>query len=135
MKIVLPEEIRLRLADYCQTDIGTPEDKQNWRDLESFLAKYIEPISLFINSLSQWNVKTNLISNAELDFVLSRHIIDCGVISLFISRLRENRTFTYLYDIGSGGGFPGMEIAITNPSLNVHLCEQSQKNKGSTCGF
>ena len=65
-----------------------------------------------------WNKTHNLIAKSQLS-ELDEHILD----SLSVADLlREN-----ILDMGSGGGLPGMPIAIKYPSKNIYLVESKQK--------
>ena len=65
-----------------------------------------------------WNRTHNLIAKSQLS-ELDEHILD----SLSVADLlREN-----ILDMGSGGGLPGMPIAIKYPSKNIYLVESKQK--------
>ena len=76
----------------------------------------------------QWQIKTNLISNATKDTIWERHIAD----SLQCIALKPD-TRTWI-DIGSGGGFPGLVIAAVMADFkesDVQLIESNAKK----CAF
>lgn len=66
--------------------------------------------------LAKWNRRLNLTSVNGMDDMVVRHLLD----SLAIARFVRGRS---LLDIGSGGGFPGMPLAIVNPRLKVTLLD------------
>ena len=78
------------------------------------------------NLLNKWQPKINLISSTTLESAGERHFED----SLQISDLIPEGTKT-LFDLGSGGGFPGLVLAMARPDINVHLVESDQKK----CSF
>jgi 16S rRNA (guanine527-N7)-methyltransferase len=66
----------------------------------------IERLEIYFELLKRWQVKTNLVAPSTLEGFWKRHVAD----SLQLPALdRVNRNWT---DLGSGGGFPGMVIAI-----------------------
>ena len=66
--------------------------------------------------LAKWNRRLNLTAIKRADDMLVRHLLD----SLAIARFAASGT---LLDIGSGGGFPGVPLAIANPDLRVTLLD------------
>jgi len=76
--------------------------------------------------LHKWQKAVNIVSPSTLHDSLNRHFID----SLQILPLLPKETKT-LYDLGSGGGFPGMVLAIAAPEINVSLIESDRKK----CSF
>lgn len=64
----------------------------------------------------------NLVSRRARDELSSRHIPEC----LALAALLPGGTRRVL-DLGSGGGFPGMVIAIARPELEVHLLDATTK--------
>lgn len=79
--------------------------------------------------LRQWQRKTNLVANSTLDDIWARHFTD----SLQFLDLMPGAT--RVADIGSGGGFPGLVIAILlseqHPQAHIHLIESVTKK----CAF
>lgn len=76
----------------------------------------------YVSLLLKWNPKINLIGPATEPDVWTRHIED----SLQVVTLIEPSVKT-LVDLGSGGGLPGLVIAIARPELQVTLVEQDQR--------
>ena len=70
--------------------------------------------------LAKWNRRLNLTSVKGMDDMVVRHLLD----SLAIARFVRGRS---LLDIGSGGGFPGMPLAVINPQLEVTLLDSRGK--------
>ncbi len=72
-------------------------------------------LSLFEANLRQWQVKTNLVAPSTIDAFWSRHVAD----SLQLLAIApETRHWT---DIGSGGGFPGLVLAILMQQVEAQL--------------
>ena len=82
-------------------------------------------LTLFVDLLEKWNPRINLVSRNSLQEVWTRHIADS--VQLF----RCVRPAGHWVDLGSGGGFPGLVIAIlaieAAPSLRVTLIESDQR--------
>ena len=86
-------------------------------------------------TLLDWNKKINLISRKE-DKILEKHFLDSilflpeieGLINQVEVGLKP--TSTNVLDIGSGGGFPGIPLAIMKPEWNFTLCESIKKKVG-----
>lgn len=81
----------------------------------------LERIGVFLDLLFGWQEKTNLISPASLAAVWSRHVID----SLQLLPHLKGPPGA-IADLGSGGGFPGIMLAITS-GRRVDLYEANQK--------
>jgi 16S rRNA (guanine527-N7)-methyltransferase len=86
----------------------TPEQAERFSDY----------YSLFI----RWNARTNLTSVRDEEGILSRHFLE----SIACSRALPEGIATLL-DFGSGGGFPGIPIAICRPEIAVTLAESQGK--------
>lgn len=82
-------------------------------------------LGLFVQLLLKWNTAINLVSKATIDRVWSRHIIDS------IQIFDHAQTEGHWADLGSGGGFPGVVVAILAkervPELRVTLVESDQR--------
>lgn len=88
-----------------------------------------ERLEGFVALVRKWNDKINLVSQNSLDDIWSRHIIDS------IQVLRAAEEGRHWVDLGSGGGFPGVVIAILaaveKPEMRVTLIESDQRK----CAF
>lgn len=75
----------------------------------------------FAALLGKWNKVYNLTALRSDEAVLSHHLLDSLVV------LPHLKDVASLVDIGSGGGLPGIPLAIARPDLCVWLVESSQK--------
>ena len=75
----------------------------------------IVKLSIFRDFLLKENQKTNLIAKSQKDKIWMRHIHD----SLRILALLEGKKPINILDIGSGGGFPGIPLAIATKNLDI----------------
>lgn len=71
----------------------------------------------------KWNAKINVISRKDMDHFYERHVLH----SLSLVRLLEFGTSGSVIDIGTGGGFPGIPLAIVRPQVNFHLIDATGK--------
>ena len=81
----------------------------------------VKNIHLFINEALLFNNKHNIFVRERLDDVLNKDIIDC------IPLIKKIKNNTKILDLGSGGGFPGILIAILKANCEIHLVEKTQK--------
>ncbi len=72
---------------------------------------------------SQWNEKVNVISRKDIDNLYPHHVLH----SMSISRLFTPVTDTRFLDLGTGGGFPGIPLAIIWPDCHFHLIDRIGK--------
>lgn len=72
--------------------------------------------------LRKWNPAINLVSPTTLDEIETRHIADSRALADIASAATGNWV-----DLGSGGGFPGLVVAICRPDLHVTLVESDRR--------
>ncbi len=77
----------------------------------------------FLDLLTEANARMNLTRIVERDEAWSRHVLD----SLTLLPYIEAAGARHLLDLGSGGGFPGVPLAICRPDLPVTLLEATGK--------
>ena len=70
-----------------------------------------------------WNSKINVISRKDIDELYLRHVLH----SLSIAKLISFKDNTSILDVGTGGGFPGIPLAILFPNCRFHLVDSIQK--------
>ena len=71
--------------------------------------------------LWDWNTKLNLTRHTTYDTFVSRDVVDSGELAKVLVAGEE------VLDVGSGGGVPGVLLAILRPDLEVTLCDSTQK--------
>jgi 16S rRNA (guanine527-N7)-methyltransferase len=79
------------------------------------------PLQRYCELLWDWNAKLNLTRHTDYDRFVSRDLVD----SLQLSQLLEPGQT--VLDVGTGGGVPGIVLAILRPDLRVSLCESVGK--------
>lgn len=81
----------------------------------------IEQLDRYCHLLWEWNEKLNLTRHTDYEKFVSRDVVD----SLQLSQLLHDGE--EVLDVGSGGGVPGVILAILRPNLRVSLCESMAK--------
>lgn len=79
-----------------------------------------EYIQAFLNQ----NAKLNLISKNDEKFLWEKHIFDSLAIEKFFEKYAKGKT---LLDIGTGGGFPSVPIALMYPEIEVYALDSIRK--------
>jgi 16S rRNA (guanine527-N7)-methyltransferase len=92
-------------------------------------ANQVEQMYRYSQILSQYNQHTNLVANADMDCLLSDHILDSLTLLPIIDKLLGTKQSQQpsLIDIGSGAGFPGLVLAIAKTNLKTTLVEATTK--------
>jgi len=70
-----------------------------------------------------WNAKINLISRKDMDKFYERHVLH----SLGIAKIYQFAPGQQVLDVGTGGGFPGIPLAIMFPETHFHLVDSIAK--------
>lgn len=78
---------------------------------------------------ASWNAKINVISRKDMDSFYERHVLH----SLGIAKVMNFKAGTHVLDVGTGGGFPGIPLAILFPKTNFLLIDSIGKkiNEGA----
>lgn len=72
---------------------------------------------------SEWNAQINVISRKDIDLLFERHVLH----SLGIAKVIQFKPGTKILDVGTGGGFPGIPLAIMFPDSQFHLVDSIGK--------
>lgn len=72
---------------------------------------------------AEWNEKINVISRKDIDNLYINHVLH----SLGIAKVQTFKPGTQVLDVGTGGGFPGIPLAILFPETNFHLVDSIGK--------
>lgn len=109
--------------------MGTPVGKEIWfrnlcaRNGLEVTRKQAELLAAYVERLLEWNKKINLISRKDEENIWERHIV--GAVSfLFSVRLANGAS---ILDLGTGGGLPGIPLAVLLPSARITLVDSIQK--------
>ena len=89
-------------------------------DLSETQKKQIEQLG---ELYADWNSKINVISRKDIDNFYERHVLH----SLGIAKIISFKPKTKILDVGTGGGFPGIPLAILFPECEFHLVDSIGK--------
>ena len=70
-----------------------------------------------------WNLKINVVSRKDIDELYLRHVLH----SLGIAKIQKFMPDSKILDVGTGGGFPGIPLAILFPEVQFHLVDSIAK--------
>lgn len=82
-----------------------------------------EKIKLLQPLYEKWNTMINVISRKDMDNIFEHHVLH----SLAIAKIISFRSGTRILDVGTGGGFPGLPLAILNPDAEFTLLDSIGK--------
>lgn len=86
-------------------------------------AKQLEQFKILGQLIREWNAKINVISRKDIDDFETKHLLHSLAIAKFKRFGRDKRVL----DIGTGGGFPGIPLAIYYPKCKFHLVDSIGK--------
>lgn len=89
----------------------------------SLSAKQKEQIDALFDLYSDWNSRINVISRKDIDNLYLHHVLH----SLAIAKYISFQPGTSIIDVGTGGGFPGIPLALFFPEVNFLLLDSIGK--------
>ena len=81
----------------------------------------------YINIFEEYNKNVNLISRNDVNYLFEKHIYDSLSVNLFLEKYIKRGKNIKLLDIGTGGGFPALPIAILFPFISVYPVDSVNK--------
>lgn len=88
-----------------------------------FTPKQLEQFAALEDLYKEWNAQINVISRKDIDSIYLHHVLH----SLSIAAVADFQPGTKVIDIGCGGGFPGVPLAIFFPEVQFHLVDSIAK--------
>ncbi|MFY7899500.1 MAG: 16S rRNA (guanine(527)-N(7))-methyltransferase RsmG [Chitinophagaceae bacterium] len=88
-----------------------------------FTPKQIEQLTALEQLYIEWNEKINVVSRKDIDSIYLHHVLH----SLSIAAFVDFKPGMDIIDMGCGGGFPGVPLAIFFPETNFHLVDSIGK--------
>lgn len=85
--------------------------------------RQVEQFSMLQDLYNEWNSKINVISRKDIDELYLRHVLH----SLAIVKVIKFKPGTKILDVGCGGGFPGIPLAIMFPDVDFTLVDSIGK--------
>ena len=90
----------------------------------------IERLAYFAELVAEKNESVNLISRRDIGNIIENHVFLCSYITKYVPEKATN-----FLDIGTGGGFPGIPLAIIRPELQGVLVDSTNKKINAVTEF
>jgi 16S rRNA (guanine527-N7)-methyltransferase len=90
---------------------------------DDFTATQLQQLTALEALYREWNEKINVISRKDIDALYERHVLH----SLAIAAVYDFAPGQNILDLGTGGGFPGIPLAIFFPEVKFHLSDSINK--------
>lgn len=85
--------------------------------------KQVRQFTMLYDLYKEWNAKINVISRKDIDNLYIHHILH----SLGVEKMIRFSSHSSVLDVGTGGGFPGIPLAILFPEVSFHLVDSIGK--------
>ncbi len=123
------DEIESEVAIEARQIDANPIDSSSSRSLEEAAARIgielpgetLLRLEAYCAALWEWNTKINLTRHTNFDLFARRDLLDSVKLA---EQLSEDED---VLDVGTGGGVPGLPLAILRPDLNVSVCDSVAK--------
>jgi 16S rRNA (guanine527-N7)-methyltransferase len=102
---------------------ATPNLELILQYFSEFTSQQLQQFAALEELYKDWNAKINVISRKDIDSLYEKHVLH----SLGIATLDAFKPGYQVLDIGTGGGFPGIPLAIFYPEVSFHLADSIGK--------
>ena len=99
------------------------QQKLIWQYFPNLSETQIQQFKALGELYTDWNSKINVISRKDIDNLYTHHVLH----SLGIAKMISFKPGTHVMDLGCGGGFPGIPLAIMFPEVEFHLVDSIRK--------
>ena len=118
---------------------GAPAVMAEERDLPALLDRGLDGLGLplppaarrqllhYVALLARWNRTYNLTAIREPERMVTHHLLDSLAVVPTLDRVAARRATCSVLDVGSGGGLPGIPIAVARPEWRVTMVDPVQK--------
>ena len=96
------------------------------RHFDDFTPRQLDQLAMLEGLYTEFNEKVNVISRKDIGSLYSKHVLH----SLSIAAVADFQSGLQILDIGTGGGFPGIPLAIFFPEVQFHLADSIAKKIG-----
>lgn len=86
----------------------------------------VDRLEIYHTQLLKWQRAINIVSPKTIDDAWVRHLADSAQIEQFVPRETSGEKIV-LADLGCGGGFPGLVLAMMRPDIEYHLIESDER--------
>lgn len=90
-------------------------------EARELLGPGVDQLEVFVRKLETQGEVRGLVGPREVERLWSRHVVNSAAV---VGALADSRTVA---DLGSGGGFPGIVIAVLRPDAAIHLIEPMER--------
>ena len=97
------------------------------REFPDLSAGQLERYALMDGLYRDWNSKINVISRKDIDFLYKHHVLHSLAIGMYLKRNGLSLDGYTVLDLGTGGGFPGIPLAVLYPGASFTLCDSIGK--------
>ncbi|MBV7329060.1 16S rRNA (guanine(527)-N(7))-methyltransferase RsmG [Chloroflexi bacterium TSY] len=91
----------------------------------------IQQFELYYEKLVEWNQKFNLTAITDYDEIQTKHFLDSiASLPILAQQVKDSAPIRHPYkliDVGTGAGFPGVPLKITNPTMDLTLMDGTGK--------
>ena len=81
----------------------------------------------YLALLADWNQRVNLVSDADPEIVVRRHVLESLALGAALREREALRPESSVADVGAGAGFPGLALKIAWPAIRLTLIEATAK--------